>query len=432
MSRRPSRLRNRLLLAMSGLVLATSAVFSLYTLVFTYAVEDAFLATRLQEEAIYQSEARARTGAWSIPRDPRLQLHGSEATLPASIRALLRSEPQRVEFPGQSGSHFHLLPLDTPDGARAWLLYDAGADLIVPAMRDRLLGLLAATTGLLVACALAIGYLVSWRVAHRLERLAESVAGFSPERIPASLSQVAGNDEVGVVAASLAAMSARLQAYVQRERRFTRDASHELRTPLAVIRSASDQLARQPELGPASRGHATLICESTARLEQTVATLLAVAREDRSELGFDSVPLLPLIEHAVIDQSARLEGKPVEVEVEVPATARLRAPETVARILLANLVGNAFAHTAAGRVRIDTNGGALRIVNSLTGDFLPGEPQAGQHSTSVDGFGFGLDIVRRLSERFGLGFELAAEGGDVVATLTLDDSGEHFASNSKP
>ncbi|MEG3192769.1 sensor histidine kinase [Lysobacter sp. D1-1-M9] len=425
--KRPSRLRNRLLLAMSGLVLATSAVFSLYTLAFTYAVEDTFLAARLQEEAGYQSAERARTGAWSISRDPKLQLHESEASLPTSVRELLRREPRRVEFPGPLESHFHLLPLDAPDGARAWLLYDAGADLIVPAMRDKLLALLAVTTGLLVACALAVAFLVSWRVARRLERLAASVSAFSPDRIPASLSQVAGNDEVGVVAASLDAMSTRLQAYVERERRFTRDASHELRTPLAVIRSAGDQLARQPELGPTSRGHATLICESTMRLEQMVATLLAVAREDRSEMGFDSVTLLPLVEQAVIDQSARLDGKPVEVDVEVPATACLRTPETVARILLANLVGNAFAHTAAGRVRIDTDAGALRVVNSLTGIFLPGEPQSGQHSTSVDGFGFGLDIVRRLSERFDLGFELVAEGGDVVATLTLADSNKPYA-----
>lgn len=427
--KRPSRLRNRLLLAMSGLVLATSAVFSLYTVVFTYAVEDTFMAARLQEEADYQSAGRVRTGVWSIPRDSRLRLHESEDSLPPSVRELLRSEPRRVEFPGPSGSHFHLLPLDAPDGGRAWLLYDAGADLIVPAMRNKLLGLLAVTTGFLVACALAVGYLVSWRVARRLERLAESVSEFSPDRIATSLSHVAGNDEVGVVAASLDAMSTHLRAYVERERRFTRDASHELRTPLAVIRSASEQLARQPELGPTSRGHATLICESTVRLEQTVATLLAVAREDRAEKDFDSVMLLPLVEQAVIDQSARLDGKPVEVEVEIPATARLRAPETVARILLANLVGNAFAHTAAGRVRIDTDGGALRVVNSLTGVFLPGEQQAGQHATSVDGFGFGLDIVRRLSERFGLGFELVAEGGDVVATLTLAESSESHARN---
>ena len=312
-----------------------------------------------------------------------------------------------------------------------WRVYDAGADLIVAPMRNKLLGLLAITTCLLVACALAVGYIVSRRTTRRLERLAASVSGFSPDQMPASLAEVAGNDEVGVVAASLDAMAGRLQAFVERERAFTRDASHELRTPLTVIRSASDQLARQPELAPASREQASLIRESTVRLEQTVATLLAMAREEHSGEAADGVRLLPLIEQAVIDQSARLDGKPIDVEVSVDDTTRLHAPEAVSRILLANLIGNAFTHTSAGRVRIETGAGTLRIVNTLPDSAPSRDPQTGDGQTSTDGFGFGLQIVRRLSTRFGLEFGLQVEGRDVVTTLALAGSNERPGSSDE-
>jgi hypothetical protein len=43
---------------------------------------------------------------------------------------------------------------------------------------------------------------------------------------------------------------------------------------------------------------------------------------------------------------------------------RLPVPTPVLHILLSNLVGNAFAHSEAGEVRIDVEGGRLRIANS--------------------------------------------------------------------
>ena len=50
----------------------------------------------------------------------------------------------------------------------------------------------------------------------------------------------------------------------ERERDFTRDASHELRTPLTVIRVASDLIAHDDGLSPASR-------RSLARIQDAVA-----------------------------------------------------------------------------------------------------------------------------------------------------------------
>jgi signal transduction histidine kinase len=393
-------------------------VFSFYTVAFTYAVEDAFLAARLEAEGQRQRQVRAATGAWVAPRDNQLSLHKDMTTLPAPIRELLREEPERVEFSAPGPSHYHLLAIET-GRSRAWLVYDAGKDLIVPTMRNKLFWLLGLTTMVLVACALLVGYFTSRRATRRLEYLATTVAALDPERMSADWNSAVGNDEVGVVAAGLEAMTGRLRAFIERERSFTRDASHELRTPLAVIRSAGDQLSHQPELSELSRQHATLILESTERLEQTVATLLALAREQGAG-GAGDVRLLPLIEQVVIDQAPRLEGKPVEVIVDVAADALLPAPPNVARIVLANLIGNAFAHTASGVVRIDTHEGRLRITNSVAPDSAVQDNCApGVMPSASEGFGFGLGIVRRLCGQFGLEFELCVEDNTVTATLPL-------------
>lgn len=414
------RLRNRIVLVVSSLALGISLVYSLYTFAFIYAVEDALLNAQLAEEAAVLNAEHARTGRWAVPRDPRISLHADPATLPPAIGERLREEPERVEFPGPGDSHYHLLALRAADGAKAWLVYDVGSRLVVRPMRDRLLWLLACTTLALLALSLLAGYWASRRTTRRLEQLADAVAGLDPAHPPASWPASRGQDEVGSVARGLEAMTARLQAFVERERSFTRDASHELRTPLAVIRSAGDQLAGRPQLDEPSRRHADLIRTSTARLEQTVSTLLLMAREERPDGEPARVALLPLIEQAVLDQAPRLEGKPVEVVVDVPSSAGLRAPQAVARIVLANLIGNAFAHTSAGRVCIDTHRGCLRIVNTYAGDAHGdrASPFDG-HEPSADGYGFGLEIVRRLCERFELEFELRAERDTVLATLVL-------------
>ena len=414
------RLRNRMLLVVSGLALGICLLFSLYTVAFTYAVEDAFFDAHLQEEAAGVLAQRDASGRWPRPRDAGVAVHTTTRTLPPQVRDLLRAEPARSEFPGADGHHYHLRELRAADGERAWLLYDVGQRLVVRPMRDRLLLLLACTTAALLALSLLVGYWASRRTTRKLEQLAAAVAGFDPSHPPESWPQSDDADEVGTVAAGLEAMTRRLRAFIERERSFTRDASHELRTPLAVIRSAGDQLLGQPELTPRSRQHADLIRDSTARLEQIVDMLLALARETGLEGAQAPAPLLPLIEQTILDQSLRLEGKPIEVEVEVPASARLDAPRVAVQVILANLIGNAFAHSLAGTVRIDTGEGCLRIGNPVADERLP--PNADEFAmrgVSADGFGFGLGITRRVCDRFGLALDLRVEHGRVVARLPL-------------
>jgi len=221
-----------------------------------------------------------------------------------------------------------------------------------------------------------------------------------------------------VVARRLDDLIARVRDFVEREREFTRDASHELRTPLTVIRTATERLGMEPGLSDAARRHVDHIAQSSLHLEQTVALLLSLAREQTSTEAALSVPVLPLLERVIVEQSPLLEHKPVEVQVEVPADVVATLPATVLNILLSNLVGNAFAHTRGGRIVIDMEGRTLRIANPGHGvreeDFAPFAKGA-----DSNGFGLGLSIVRRLCERHGIALQIDGVSGQTVARLTL-------------
>ena len=146
--------------------------------------------------------------------------------------------------------------------------------------------------------------------------------------------------------------------------------------------------------------------------------LLALAREQESPAAASDTTVLPVLERVVVEQSPWLEGKPVEVSVNVATDLGSALPAPVLQVLLANLVGNAFAHTRAGRIAITGDGDALRIANpgGAVGehDFAPFAK--GEEST---GFGLGLSIVRRLCERHAIDLRFEQEEDGTVAYLPL-------------
>jgi signal transduction histidine kinase len=420
MSKPYRRLHRRMMAIFTGFTFGVAALFALHAVNFMYVVEDRFFNGQLAEEAGFQVQQHAATGSWSAPRSAHIRLHVQPDTFPEDLSPAYARHPQRREFPGSAGRHYHVLRFETASADVAWLVAETSAQLVVRPMRDRVLQLLAWSAAVVVALALLIAYWLARRTAAPLERLAAMVESMRPGELPDSLPGRFPHNEVGVLAHGLESLIRRVRAFVAREQEFTRDASHELRTPLAVIRSASERLAVEPGLGADARRHLEHIRDSAAQLEQTIATLLALAREDTRAGAWEPERVLPIIERVVVEQSGLIEHKPVTVDVRVPATATLAVPAPVLHILLSNLVGNAFSHSEAGEVRIDMDAGGLRIANR-------GHPMdAGLRSSIHEpfsrregsaGFGLGLAIVHRLCGQHDL--ELEFDSNDDVTVVTV-------------
>ena len=86
-----------------------------------------------------------------------------------------------------------------------------------------------------------------------------------------------------------------------------------------------------------------------------------------------------------------LKDKPVEVTVEL-TPAQVEVAETAATIVLSNLIRNAFQHTWEGRVVIRQHHNQVSITN---------DNASGETSNEELGFGLGLQLTRRLCQRFG-------------------------------
>lgn len=420
------RLRRRLVVAFTAFTLIIASVFGLYSLVFMYAVEDSLFNARLAREAQIQLDHQARTGQWRPPADTTIDLHRSPSTFPSDLLAGFTGEPWRSEFAGDDGRHYHLRRLDPPAPAPpVWLVSEVSSQLAVRPIRDRIVMLLAGTALLMVLAAVLLGIWLARRGTRPLYSLVEAVEALQPEsgrRTP--LAARFADDEIGVLARALDDLSARVAAFVAREHAFTRDASHELRTPLSVISGAAGQLLDEPGLSERGRQHVQHIRLSALQLQQAVAALLALAREDTLACTATPVRLVPLLEQVIVEQSPLLATRAVQVQLSVPDHATLRAPEAALRVVLANLVGNAFAHTLQGQVQITMDGDRLLVHNTAsTSPPVAHWPQSRPFDKreGSQGSGLGLDIMRRLCSHYGLRLDIQAGSAGVMARL----AGQH-------
>jgi len=419
MSRTPGqgRLRNRLMLAFAGFALLVAALYGFYVVLFAYLVEDRFFQGLLQQEAERQLAHHAAHDGWLRPQLPFVSLHVDPATLPDGLAARLAEETWRREFPGAEGRHYHLQLLEAP-GRDAWLAAEVSRQLVVRPMRGGIAHWLGWSSLGVLALALSVGAWIAHRLTAPLSRLAGLVETASPSRMPRNFSAGFPDNEVGTLARGLEHLIRRVDDFVAREREFTRDASHELRTPLAVIRSACERLRAREDLDAASRRQLDHLRQSAQQLEQTVAILLALAREESHAEAAADVAVLALVERVIVDQAMVLDAHDAEVRIDIPAGLRARLPETVLHIVLTNLIGNAFAHARGGTIDIHVADGWLRIVNSAVD--VPAEAsQPFVKGADSAGYGLGLAIVRRLCERHAIATRFGTQGDRMVASLDL-------------
>ena len=94
-------------------------------------------------------------------------------------------------------------------------------------------------------------------------------------------------------------------------------------------------------------------------------------------------------------------------------TLALPVPESLVKITLTNLLRNAFEHSADGVVDIHLKGNTLRISDTGSGINADDLPYIFERSytTKADGTGLGLNMVRRICDRYGWHIAVQSQSG---------------------
>jgi signal transduction histidine kinase len=193
----------------------------------------------------------------------------------------------------------------------------------------------------------------------------------------------------------------RLSSLLDKEQDFLRHASHELRTPIAVVKSNSELLTRilATEKNQ-NKGQQSLdrISRAALNMQHTTETLLWLSQEQPIEKGnqqtlaLAEIDLNLMINNLVEDNQYLLQSKKVEVLLKL-SPSYIKVLETPCRLVLNNLIRNAFQYTAEGSVNIECLQGNVIVenINQSEGDL--------DHSGADYGYGLGLRLVDKIVKK---------------------------------
>jgi two-component system OmpR family sensor kinase len=444
-SRLPTRLR---------LSLAFAATMALLL-----AALGAFLYLQVRSSLDEQLDGSLRAEAASVPaaglggrralveEDKSIaQVLGPDGTVrsasPARLRRPLAAPASRPHFvderevPGLRASPYRLFVV--PAGEGRTIVVGASLEERQESLHNLLIALLIGGPIALALSTLA-GYALAGAALRPVERMRRRAEEISTDTAGDRLPLPRARDEIRRLGVTLNAMLGRLEAGLERERRFVADASHELRTPLALLRTELELARRQPRTADELRLVLDSACEEVERLSQLAEDLLVLARVDEGKLALRREPAV--LGELLDVVAGRFAHRAVERGRELRVTAPPAMTASVDRLrleqALGNLVDNALRH-GVGAVTLEASpeNGAVVLSVRDEGDGFPPSlvPTAfdrfsrGDDARARGGAGLGLALVDAVARAHGGSARI--EGAAV--TITLPTAGESPGSHDEP
>jgi two-component system OmpR family sensor kinase len=358
--------------------------------------------------------------------DSTPQLQGEPVLTPTQLQQV-SNEPAFFERKGLAGIEGRARLLATPaeDANGRQLIAVAGSSL---QDRDEALSNLAKLLLIGGPIALLLASLAGYgaaagalRPVEAMRRRAAQVSADDPsERLPTGPAR----DEISRLGETLNLMLDRLEAALERERRFVDDASHELRTPLALHKTELEVALRYASEERELRAAIGSSIAEVDRLIQLAEDLLVVARSDEKGLALkrERVAVQGLLEGVRERFTARATqlGRPLVVEDAGELAVhgdRLRLEQA-----LTSMIDNALRYGDAEiRLRAEAMDGRITLHVADRGPgFPPGfADRAFERFATADpargrgGSGLGLAIVETIARAHGgtAGARNGASGG---------------------
>jgi two-component system sensor histidine kinase MtrB len=279
---------------------------------------------------------------------------------------------------------------------------------------DRLAGGLGAAAAIATLAAAIAGWYVSRKVLRPVRTMATAAQSIAAGNLATRLDAF-GDPDLEPLQRSFNDMADKVQARIDRERRFTSDVSHELRTPLTAL-LASVQIARRRIDDPAAVDQALSDLEERGeKFRVLVGDLLEISRIDAgvADVVPEPIDAIELVRAVLVATGNE------HVEVRCASGSSLRFVGDKRRVgqALQNLLENAARH-AGGATAVELDGDATTVAIHVD-DRGPGvdhherthifsrfaRGRAGGAST--DGSGLGLALVLE---------HVRLQGGDVRIT----------------
>ena len=199
---------------------------------------------------------------------------------------------------------------------------------------------------------------------------------------------------------------------IERERTFTREASHELRTPLTVMRIAASSLKKRGPLDQDLESIVEKIERATTDMEELTEVLLLLARDYDGALIKEKVIINDIVKQEISNCSLIYGDKPLEYNLQEEAILETNNSPKLVSIIFGNIIRNAFVYTDSGNVVVNVDANSVSVSDSgigMTEEQLFQVMNRNSPPSFARGNGIGLNLVKRIIDRFGWHLELKSE-----------------------
>ena len=409
-------LRSRIIIAFCIFGTVLGIIFAIAVYISLDLIDDHLIDNRLNEEVEHFLTHYKRYNNFPHPTSPYISSYFGKESMPLYVIDMIGKFSNGIHEIYRDDEEYHIAIHQVPDQEDfLYLLYEVTALEFTERRKGSIRLVLITGVALIVIAALWIGWLTSRRVIAPVVHLSDLVNQSGPDNLPTDLSKSFYNDEVGVLAKGLEQAMKRIEAFVEREQRFSRYASHELRTPVTITKGAVALLIKKLQ-GKETDAWRPLrrIERSVTNMENIIETLLLLSREHSAFDLNHSVPLVPIVKETVEQNIYLIGNKPIDIEVSSDDEPKLSLPISFFQIALTNLVRNAIQYTVSGKINIAVK--SDRVIVKDTGAGIKPEDlklinQQHLAGKSDQGFGLGLSIVQRICNRFGWKLNVESELG---------------------
>lgn len=231
-------------------------------------------------------------------------------------------------------------------------------------------------------------YLIVRQVAIPVERLYNWARQLSASQLKEATPDFRYN-ELNRLAVVISKSLSSVEDTLSREQKFLAHASHELRTPITVIRSNTElalKLVDNPRMQAKNKEVLSRIARASLTMTDLTETLLWLHQGRLRDIQLKPVDLKKIIDNTCNDLKYLLQGKEIEIEHHLTPGIFL-LPETLCRIVVSNLVRNAYQHTLVGKITINLEATKFSISN---------RDYSGCKTQNMLGFGLGLELTNRI------------------------------------
>jgi len=415
-------LRIRIVLVFSGFSILIGIALFAEIFIFTKYTEKYALKKRMESETERYLESLTTSPvspvAFStevpVPESPYMTTYLGEDLMPEwAVKTLSGLDEGNYEKENDK-QNYYVAIRDLADGQRFYLLFNVTTLIGDHRMMDISRQYLIITLLPTFIIGLLLGIITAYKAVSPVVRLTEIVR--SKEEmgtLPRDISKGFDSDEVGFLAKTLEHAITEMQASIDREKAFARDASHELRTPLTVMQGAIKILSEDVSDADFKKQNVlSRLKRAASNMEHLINSFLWLSRQERHDTtGMSNVA--EVVRECIDNNSYLIRNKPIVIEVVEKERPVLPVAPEILSIILGNLIRNAITYTHAGKITVTIYGHCVSVE-----DTGPGIPKHVVDNIDIvggvskaDGFGFGLSIVHRMCSSLGWKFTIRSEEG---------------------